>query len=73
MELKIKQLEQKIESQQGEINSLKSTHEEFLIALELIQKMVENDALYLKQLGKIIENRYTETKIYDFPQELSVL
>lgn len=73
MELKVKLLEKKIEEQNGEINVLKRTHEEFLLALNTLQQMCESDAKDIQKILKLVESRFTPTKIYNINDQLSTL
>jgi len=74
MELKIKQIELKLEQQDGEIMALKETHKEFLTALDVLQQMVEDDSIEIKKLLTLIGNRETKTRILPIGEkQLSVL
>ena len=84
MEFKIKILEKRIETMNSkmsllkktmdsEVFSLKKTHGEFITALDILQKMVEQDSIDIAKLLKLIDSRFTTTTIHDINEQLGVL
>ena len=73
MELKIKQLEKQIKLQDSKINALNETHEQFFLALNLLQQMCESDAIIIKNLIKRIDSLYTPTTFHNINDKLSIL
>lgn len=65
MELKLKQLETKLEELEKTIEGQNIVLEEILTALDMLKGITEEDSLLISKLIRKIGNINTETKLYD--------